>query len=1089
MVIPITSALGAPLAHADAGTTASDGNVTFTMKSDPSTGVDLQNLKVGDALDFQVDATCQLASCGTATLKVTLPAGLKVLQLQPIPATWTIASDDTSVTLTLDDLPGSGASYMFAAVVAADAAVGTYTEQATADLATSAGGLSGVPNQLTSTNTVTLNIAEQAAVDVTSGLTGSPVTNPGDSLSYWVTGTQHANYTGSSLTFATTQGPAADVALFDAFDLDSLNFSSNPNGATVTFEVGGVAQAPIPVGAGTTTVTVPSGVTNYTVVFNDVATGTAITVTAGLLLRDTIRGGSDPVVTAGAGHVMADATTTVTSDTFGNSQGGQPSTASKVATQNPQINAPAMTLPAVTIDWTTASGDNVSIYGSGDQATMTTKAANVSDTTLTSLTIQMPQDPSVLIYEAVTGAPTIKCPANASTYTVTYSYGIDSTTGKPMATGSPQVANCSVSTGPAVDSGYSWDQVTQVTVTFNGTIAAQCAAADVDSCGAIVKLPTKLRDFKLDGDAVSSTRIGPPTAGEPVARPLLVNPLVSVVANSGATGSTSTAQGELWLEVPNYQVVGTKTIGAPMINSALTGLASAGDWVQDGLQNHELTFTVTAQSANPAKSVVSDAADDTDTSYGPTTLVLSDPSSLLSSTSNDVPQRNINAYMNSLNKYATTEFFSYAQMMTVPSASNVSCVTGTGTVLTSADFSVTIDAYYYDPIIGVLSARLGVDPDPDADAIVGLVYQINAASGTRFPVGTQCTIDAGPVRWRDYRLADKLPVNLNYTPSGLLTVTNNAQARSEEFPIASAVSGYYQDASPSATFALGDQSVGYGAKSYGTTPGIPLAATSPAATQIGIENQQTPTSFILGGSVASRTEATAIQYQDGDYTTAGDSFDVFALTGLRGAYVGPDQVMTVTLFDKTGATLYTVDISAPSTCTSTPCPADNDSQSADYQAAFQAGLTWSAGSQTYVWKDAGGNVLATQPTAADLFDVAQLIWVVTRTNSSDFLPQYAAARLVIDVTLRSVTLMNLQPIVGKRYNQANPTYLYNKATTYVEEKATSRLRPIRRRDSWCCRPPRPTSTPSSTGSPTSLACPLIPMAFWWPARAPCRRSP
>ena len=263
------------------------------------------------------------------------------------------------------------------------------------------------------------------------------------------------------------------------------------------------------------------------------------------------------------------------------------------------------------------------------------------------------------------------------------------------------------------------------------------------------------------------------------------------------------------------------------------------------------------------------------------------------------------------------------------------------------------------------------------DRIVGIKITVtpNDASG-RFPTDVSCKSAPGTtVMFRDVRMSDGVAVSpetigSDATP-GLFELGNSAELRTG-LNTATALGGdslYLIDLVRASVY-----------KDYAKD-----------ASGHGVQGQNSPTAFLVSG-VPARDDARLARIVDGQISggniVPGSSFDVFALTGVREAHLGPDQNMTVTFRDANGLAIGpvgTVDASiALEDRDLTPAEIE-DSQSAGYIEfrAVKRDITWSG-----PW------------ATGDMERVASVSVIIERPDGSA-LQRFGAFSVVIDATLRS----------------------------------------------------------------------------------------
>jgi len=157
LAVPVGMILEAPLAFA--AEQAAVGNVTVALGSEPGSGGNLSALGPGDYFSYLVDLTCQIPSCGDATLELSLPHGVSPVNVTAPPGAALVSKSDDLVVLSASPLTGDGLSWTVLAQVDEDAAI-TLNGPASASVlfTTTSGGVGGVATELSVSDTVTLKI-------------------------------------------------------------------------------------------------------------------------------------------------------------------------------------------------------------------------------------------------------------------------------------------------------------------------------------------------------------------------------------------------------------------------------------------------------------------------------------------------------------------------------------------------------------------------------------------------------------------------------------------------------------------------------------------------------------------------------------------------------------------------------------------------------------------------------------------------------------------------------------------------------------------------------------------------------------------
>ena len=923
------------------------------------------------------------------------------------------------------------------------------------------------------------------------------VDKSGSAVTYTTGATNHSNLA-SPMKFvmpSMVYPGDGDIDVMDMFNVAWLAFSENPAGATITFTM------PDWDNPRTVSVDVPAGVTSKddvmalvddgfaaagedmadayvdTVVFNDVPVGDDVKVITGLTLRDTTR---DGVALTLPKTVVAQTDISVTTP-----DGTSTATTSPKVTG--QINSAVLGLAAGK-SWVTASGDQLSAMGSGEAATVTIKVANLSRSDVLSMSVDEPStattDDATLAeaanentfnYEMITGAPTLTFPKGATQAQVTYVYGW----GTNRVIGATQTINDGDSVaGPAtVDDGLEvsghqvdWADVYGVVITFTGSIvscpltpasgtpaavAANFLSSYDDTCAAEIVIPTALRDTTLSGGSIPVPAADATTAITNIAH-------VSTHANDNTNGNFATAsisssnassgdENILGVVIPEYQLNSSKAIGGSVVGYVLNGAAAPGDGYDTTVDPDQQTYSTHSLRLSGGSAYTGNTPTRTDLTYGPKYLVFSDPAGLQP---NGAGIRTSETVTRAVTDVANS-FWNDVRLVDLPVGANAPTVicagldygaTPTPTWTLPIGAAIDPDASYVliaDQAEGAtsvttmsltdLATATGIDPAQ----IVGIVYSVvpTGAGVDRFPLNTQCTIDSGAVQFRDFEVVgDSIPVEppADGATPGLLTETNSVDVRSDQ--AATSSSARYRNTSQAPMLLIDNDLGGGGGTGDGTFAGYKGYA--PGAAQSGVEGQGQPTSFVLAGSSAG-TNTKSINMTDGLGIGDGTSLDIFALTGITGAMMGPDQTMTIKLYDKNGNVMYTGTAGAP-----TPAGTDpDDALSPGFQAAEQTArnITWFVGN-TAVGVPGGLS------SVTDLDQVAQIGITVTRTTSGALLPEYSIARVTLNVALRDDTLTGTPPtpIIGGETPGTGQTYQNIAAigTTDADDVTTSNDYPV-----------------------------------------------
>lgn len=1008
-------ALLAPSANADGDGPA----ITLTATAvDAVTGAPLTQLVPGVQFMYEISIGCPGGQCGTVDLTDVLPANIEIIPngqgainpplggavtITPAGAPWTDKTVsvhwDSFTTATVFRLPAK-----LSDSVSYDLNGQTRTNTATVT-ATDATGTT----ELTGSSSATLNIGQIPGLKNTVTKTwskdggGTSVQSGSGALTHAViTAIANAN-TLSDLTIAdpgSASSTAGKIDAYDAFDLVGLSLNQNPNGATVTFTLVGGAKQSVDLPAGTLTTTPPADVIGYSLVvkglpglWDSTDAQRTIKATGDFKLRDMLRSDpSTPVVTPGAGAVTArnpaDATDTVAAPAP-----GQPAFVTSSTFADIGINEISPTI-AQSKTWVTASGDAKSVYGSGEGSTATITAANTGVPTLHSLTMTEPSATSgatAFLFEKLTGAPALKFPAGATRATITYRYlsGVGATQDISSPTGTVP--------GTTVD-GRSFDDVSGVEVTFYGEtgreIAGNCALADA-ACNASMTLNMELRNNRLDtGAAISLPANGASTSVTNAAG-------VSALASVGSNISNNTPVVSLSITPPQYLATAGKAMGdgTDSVAYPLTGTAKAGDRFDSGAasQNYAEHRFVLTGGTKPVEG--------SNEGIGAGSLTITDPQ-----TTPTIAKLNEDPF----------DLMKFTQL---PNGQAV-CETAEGDPGTGQSVASSTTTYVW--VVNSVTSPTSISKVPltasiDLATVVGVEYVVTPDGASRFPDSVRCATPAAKVQWRDFRVSNS---TVAVTPSlgnaaypGLLNLGNTIQVSTDDAArITSGTNNFKTTASDQLYLVDIPKSVGY--KGYSSAPYDHNASARPN----GIAGQGQQTAFYIAG-MPSGLNAVASKLTDGyiasEAGSSDNSFDIFALTGIRETRVGPDQTLTITLLDKDGNPVGpTGTVTGPTTGMSA---ADiEDSQSAAYQTTFNV-------KRPVVWN-------GTAPTAAELATVMRVDSVLTRTSDATTpLQVFGAFGFVVDVSLRTNHLVDGTKIEGSMDGVNKLNY----ASVYSSEDGTT----------------------------------------------------
>lgn len=937
---------------------AAPPEVTFTLEAvDQASGAPIPEVAAG--ADFTVTASVGCpdpAGCGPATLTVVFPEHIEFLAggfTPPNGATVAVdppeAGTARTVTLTWEELSGTAVVFLPARVLASVAADQNGVAQMTAGALVA--GADEDLITLEDDTTVTLRVYEQPGID------GGSLTWSTDSFSEGsqaeaietVTGIANANSV-SSLRFAVPNGatiPGASLPTSEAFDLETLTLNQNPGGAEVEFTLANGEIVRRAIGAEELSIEVPPETIGYTVTVSGMpsratteAPERTVTVTAGYRLRDVTRTTGERIIQVSQDYRMVRSTANI-ANLIGDPAPGAPALNDRDLTRDVRVSALA---PSISneLTWETASGDATSVYGSGEASTLNLRFSNAGGPTLSEVTFDLtPQRGKFFEFQELTEVPSIAFPEGAVRATIRYNYATDPQRGEAH-----EFVPGSATPGPDAD-GRDLGEVSGVTVQFfaseGDAIQGGCALAD--DCAGLIQLTGVLRDAELTS--------GNPIVPSPNANTRVeMRARITATATTGAKFSGETAQARLTLVKPQVDVKLSKRFGdgTGKVVYPLTGVAQTGDIFDPSkdpqdFADHALRFVA---STSPSEGATEKP--------GATSLTITDPQ--VTPTVNNLGN----------NPFNTIKF----TQLPVAAAGDAVCTTSDDSPVAS---TTTQQVWVLDPSATPQTISLvPYTEEIDLEWVVGVEMTITPVGDTRFPLDVSCaSAEGSTVSFRDIQISTGLPVSPATVGSaetpGLLAIGNTAELTT----------------GTNTGSATGSDSLYL----------VDLDSTSihkdfaEDAEPYGVQGQDSPTSFVLSAVPANST-STAGRIIDGN--SVGDSFDVFALAGVRDARLGPDQQMRITFRDMDGTEIGpvgTVDASISIEDGDLTEEEIEDSQSAGYR-EFQGTareIDWSDD-----WEE--GEKSAVYSVRVD----------VTRSDNTEALQLYGAFSAVLDVTLRDTYL-------------------------------------------------------------------------------------
>ncbi|WP_343992274.1 DUF5979 domain-containing protein [Leucobacter chromiireducens] len=965
-------ALGAPAAVAAPP-------VTFALSTvDLASGAPVTEVNAGDDFTYVASVGCpDPDGCGPVALTVTFPApvnfveggfnaptGSRVESVVPGP------NGSTVLTLVWDKLGSTAIAFLPAQIdTMVDAGLDGTRLTATGTLIP--GGVA--EDAITSDVTVTLRAYERAGLENASAswnrsaVTEETTGNDARAIATF-SGTAEANAP-STLRFRVpgTQPPAGtSLPVSEAFDLAALSLSANPGGAKVVFTHadGSTSETTIP--QGELVVPVAANVVGYDVALRGVpgrdmadAGGRTVSLTAEYTLRSTDRSGNRIVLegtNSRAIHLAADVTDSVDRP----AAGGVPSVTKELAAA---ITVEAV-LPSIQHDvsWKTDSGESTSVYGSAEPSTLTVESWNSGIPGLKNLSISLPAlNSRYFDYQELTSAPRLRFPAGATAATIQYLYGNDKTPGAVQnVTGS--AGAWTPAPGPETDAPVPDDelpalaQVSGIIVVFTAADGSVISGAceETASCAGGIELSSTLRTHLRNTGA----EIVPPASGS---GETTVGAIANIVAETatGAKISETTIQATLRLVKPQITVKLGKRFGnedgSDQTVYPLTGIAHAGDLYDperdpQDFADHKLRFVASTS-----------AKEDASEATGARELRIQDPQQ----------EPKLSGLKSS--PFNTIRVTSFSDDPAV-------CTTGKAPdekpVASETSHNVWVVDRANDP---TKVTKVAYEESIDPELIVGIETVITPEGAATFPTNVRCaSADGSTVKFRDTQMVGGAKVSPDTigapeTP-GLLAVGNVAR-------VTTGKNGDFADGADSLFLVDLLRAAMY--KHY----------TADAA-RSGIAGQQPKTAFVLSGVPGSADTVRTVLTDRGG---AKEALDVFALTGVRGARLGPDQQLTFRFVDVSGAAIGPVGTVAPSTeltleggATRTLTADEiSDSQSEGYLAfqRIEREIDWDRDWATGEMARVGGVEIA-----------------VTRADTDEPLQRFGAFSATLDMSLRDTFL-------------------------------------------------------------------------------------
>ncbi|MCS4275379.1 hypothetical protein M2390_000540 [Mycetocola sp. BIGb0189] len=944
---------------------------TLTLEAiNPATGATVTQVESNREFAYTASVGCPDPSgCGPTTVTVVFPSEVEFIAsgfTPPNGTTYALSPEGgpaTGKTLTInwDNLDQASLIYLPAKVSAdADSTLNGSLQEATARL------VSGVEPDVTTIEDaaqIRLRVYERPGI-LSSAQTWSSVDIAEGSRAEaeLVTTAVAAANSPSSLSFrvpGTAAIPEASLPVAEAFDLTGLRFNANPGGISVVFTLQDGTTSTVSVPAGTLAVDAPAETVGYDVTVSGLpALGSTnvgqrtVSVTGDYTLRDSRRSDGRRIIGEGANIQSVRATADVTNRV----SDVAPNAPTTLVQQTHRDIVVAALLPSIarSTAWITTSGDRTSVYESGEGSTVTVRLSNtgvpvLSEATLRLTANQTSRTADYFDYQKLTANPEVVFPAGSTRASIRYNYAT-----APVAGEAQEFFAGAAVPGPEGD-GRTLEEIVGITVTFfatdDGGITGNCAL-DNDDCAARVILTSVLRDKRLSNNSPITA-----PSGNPGTTLVEFDGTVVATAATGARITENLPTASITLVKPQFTAKLSKNLGsdADRIVYPLTGEARAGDVFDPEIdpQNYRDHALRLSASTSPSAGATED--------QGPTGLTISDP---------QTTPTNANLKSNPFNTIKLSALSSQAAVCTDANG---------GTVASTTSYKVWVLGTGTSPTVTKVDYTDGME----LDRVVGFeVTILPAEPAARFPVTIDCDLPAGTtVTFRNEQLSGPVKVDPNLIGSsdtpGLLTVGNTAEVRTG-INTATATGGdamFLLDLARASVF----KDYASGAKKYG------------------IQGQESPTAFLLAG-VPESERSVRVRMTDGPHS--GSSLDVFALTGLRDARVGPDQRMTITMNDIDGNPIGPVgEVEASTSHKGEELSAEDieDSQSAGY-------LDFQRVDREIEWS---GSWVG--------FDSARVFSVqveVTRADPTVALQRFGAFSVVADMKLRTHLLTNPAVIVN-----------------------------------------------------------------------------
>ncbi|MDR1799853.1 MAG: hypothetical protein LBR19_08265 [Bifidobacteriaceae bacterium] len=833
---------------------------------DANTGAPISRAAAGSGFMYRAQLGCLVAGgCGAGTLTVTLPGDIVLdgAVNEPPGQGVSVTVSGPTITVTWGGIMEGNTTVLIPAEVPAwtnhTANAGTRT--ATAVLA--ADGLGAyAPTRLEQTAALELNVPP--VVDVTlQGVAWTPdtmVAGSGALATFGATAVVESN-AAASLTWSLPL--RLNDGLFQGFDLTQVWFSSNRGGAVVTFTLpdGSSRRCDLAAGAVSCAVPAPGAVTAIDVQMDGLP---AVEVDAGghptnvvdrtvrLVINGRLRDyrqddPSQPIPPASSSQALLEGGVQVSASI----SGAGVATPVRQAQASAAVRRPPGSL-ATSNTWRTASGNDASVYGSGETSVNIIAAANTGDN-LRRLAFSYPAEvnPSLFDYWDLVGAPVVVFPLGATRALVIYGCLIG---GQTVNCGTDLLTSSGVATPPA-----NMEQVWTIAVEFAGSMGPSSCdpkLTDLTTCteAGSIGIPLMLRDTNRSTGAtlggLAPTMVG--SAG-----------WVAGLSEAGDVGSiveVTTNQAVVRLIPPDLRLDMDKDMGDGhnLVTDPVTGDKEAGDyWLPGASANyrqHALDFDV-MMVGHPG----------------------GDPTGLRGFTLTDprVPPTDVAAL-------AGTPF-DYIKLTSLPTWAACEDASGGRPTIWG------IRVWLYD---GSTITEQAWAPGLDLDQVVG--FAVHAATEEGRPLGASAVCDVGgaEVAFRDHLLSDpatEVTPSLGVPASSVLLAVGNAAMVVADGPSPLAAE------SSDELFLVDGRAAGL-AKDF-----------APGASRFGLEKTAAVTAFTIAG-VAADQGARAIRVTDGGPRrdpAQPDSWEVFSFTGAARISLGPDQALEVELLDAAGAVIST----------------------------------------------------------------------------------------------------------------------------------------------------------------------------------------